>query len=148
MSRKWFNGKVPYRLENKFSNNSISKCCHSNIELYIDSMNNLAFKTACESILEIATKANIYLNESQPWLKIKTESEKKNVSNDLYIVLEAIRIIGLLGLPVVPHMSKKILEQLGLETNIKDFKSLLVWGKLESGVDLPQPIPVISKLDI
>ena len=78
-------------------------------------MDNLNFKEAAEKIIELSNTANAHTNDTAPWKLIKDETNIKLVQTELYAILETCRIIGLLLLPIVPNLSSKIIEQLGLK---------------------------------
>ena len=66
----------------------------------------------------------------------------------IYNVLESTRIIGLLLFPILPNLSLKIDSQLGnlYKENIP-WNDQLKWGLIEPGKRLPEPKPIIIKLE-
>ena len=147
MSHKWFGEKIPdnqLALDSKYFNESIDK----SISIYKDNFKNYNFKKAAEEILKLATNANIYLNDKEPWKLIKNSNSKPKVSSYLYNVLETCRIIGCLLKPITPKLSNRILEQLGIKITLCSWQSELRWGKLESGSSYPKPQPVMTKVDL
>ena len=99
-------------------------------------------------MLSLAINTNLYLNDNQPWILIKEKDNVPLVKEIIYNVLESTRIIGLLLLPLLPELSSKINEQLGLVyiENIP-WKQQLIWGLLVSNSSLPKPTPIINKLE-
>ena len=86
--------------------------------------------------------------KKQPWTLIKDEKNIPFVSNIIYNVLESTRIFGLLLLPILPNLSSKIDQQLGLLYNEKEsWEKQLDWGKLIHKSILPPPNPIIEKLE-
>ena len=77
--------------------------------------------------------------------------EKDNlpfVKEIIYNVLESTRIIGLLLLPLLPELSSNINEQLGsLYRKEISWEKQLKWGSLISESNLPEPKPIIDKLE-
>ena len=70
------------------------------------------------------------------------------VKEIIYNVLESTRIIGLLLQPLLPKLSSKINEQLGsIYRNDIPWENQLKWGLLISNSSLPNPTPIISKLE-
>ena len=99
-------------------------------------------------MLSLAIKTNLYLNDNQPWMLIKKESNLPFVKEIIYNVLESTRIIGLLLLPLLPELSSKINEQLGsIYREGISWKQQLSWGLLVSNSSLPKPTPIINKLE-
>ncbi|WP_320664472.1 methionine--tRNA ligase [Prochlorococcus sp. MIT 1223] len=147
MSRKWFENKTskPDKLRN---NIYMKSCCEEAIENYIKSFVKLDFKKAASEIITIASLANLYLNEQEPWKKIKNEDERQTVENILYDVLETCRIIGFLIEPLTPDLSIRILSQLSIDPSIQNWADNLKWGQLEESKPLPEPKPVMERIEI
>ena len=103
---------------------------------------------ACNEILNFAMHINLYLNNNQPWSLIKDDKNIEDVKFIIYNVLESCRVIGLLLEPILPNLSYKILIQLG-QGNIsnKSWREKLNWGLLPLDSELPEPRPIINKLD-
>ena len=146
MSRKWFNKKTPF-LE-KQNDIKINKLAYKTIEKYISYFDKYKINQAANEILNFAISINLYLNENQPWTLIKDEKNIEQVKFIIYNVLESCRIIGLLLQPILPDLSHKILLQLGqLNIDNKSWKEKLNWGLLPLDSELPEPKPIIDKLN-
>jgi len=76
------------------------------------------------------------------------------VAADLYAVLEAARIVALLLAPLLPDLSHRMLEQLGQApvdsstVGQGDWPQRLGWGGLVSAAPLPEPSPVMARLEL
>jgi methionyl-tRNA synthetase len=114
----------------------------------------LEFRTAAEAALQLAITANGYLNDQAPWSRMKQEGTEDQVGADLYAVLEAARIVALLLAPLLPDLSARMLGQLGqavAESSRNasgDWLQRLCWGGLQSGASLPEPSPVMARLEL
>ena len=88
------------------------------------------------------------LNDEQPWVLIKNSDNIQRVKFVIYNVLESSRIIGQLLKPILPNLSNKIDDQLGLVylENLT-WTEQLNWGHLKKGTNLPKPNPIIEKLN-
>ena len=112
---------------------------------------NMKFHDACTAALVISGKGNQYLEEIAPWTAFKkgTDEEKQAASEALVAVIEAVRIVAVLLLPVTPGLSRKIYQQLGftdeqwLGVQWKDSS----WGSLEEGSVMSKPSPVFVRFD-
>ena len=105
-------------------------------------------KPAAEAVLQLAIAANGHLNDTAPWSRMKQPGKEAEVGDDLYAVLEATRIVGLLLNPLLPDLSHRILEQLGTSINPDGWTEQLSWGGLMSGASLPKPSPVMQRLEL
>ena len=147
MSRKWFKNKVPSNEITPFED-KLSSLTQVTIDNYIKNFNSYKIDLAAGDVLNLAINTNLYLNDKQPWTLIKDEKNIPLVKEIIYNVLESTRIIGLLLLPIVPELSSKINAQLGLPYK-KDhpWMKQLKWGNLKPNSLLPQPKPILNKLD-
>ena len=148
MSRKWFNGRTPpITPEQINARNIIRYNIESNVQNYLDGLDELNFKKAAEAIIDIASTSNTYLNDKAPWKLIKDISQQSTVGHQIYNVLDSCRIIGFLLCPMLPDLSEAILNQLGETPSENDWIPQLNWGLLQAGLKLPEPKPVILKLE-
>ena len=146
MSIKWFNHKVPRDvMSNK---NSILKEEYvktvTDVKKYFD---NYQIHKASETILYLAIQANLYLNNMEPWNKIKIVEKRVEVAQVIYDVLETCRIIGILISPITPSISRTILTQLSIDPNNLDWNSQTSWGILPQDIYLDNPYPIQQKFD-
>ena len=148
MARKWFDDAVPPHTAAAGAEHPLAVEAASTVATVRDGMNRLGFKPAAEAILQLAIAANGHLNDTAPWSRMKQPGQEQEVGNDLYAVLEATRIVGLLLAPLLPDLSERILAQLGHALNPDLWLDDLHWGGLKSGEALPKPSPVMQRLEL
>jgi len=93
-------------------------------------------------IINIASEANAYIDKSAPWTLSKTDKEGMNLV--IYKLLEYIRIIGILLQPIVPQSAKKILDQLKIPAEQRNWESLCN-AQISPGSILPKPEPIFLR---
>ena len=94
-------------------------------------MDELHIPEALEAIFRLVQRANKYIDENCPWILAKDEAKKARLSDVLYVLLECIRIAGVLIEPFLPDTSDKILASFeGLSDEEKSFDSVLKFGAL------------------
>ena len=114
------------------------------------------FRTAAEAILSLAGEANGYLNEQAPWVRRKQPEQGAAVAADLYAVLETSRLVAVLLAPLLPDLSARMLGQLGQppllsgpqEVTPGAWQAACRWGGLTPGHPLPEPSPVMQRLEL
>ncbi|HGY5536521.1 MAG TPA: methionine--tRNA ligase [Prochlorococcus sp.] len=148
MSRKWFGEVIPSHFTRKAEPHTLAIAAESTIIIVRQAMPLMDFQSSAEAILNLAITANGYLNDTAPWSRMKQPGNEAEVADDLYAVLEACRLVGLLLNPLVPSLSERLLEQLAVSTNYKSWHSSLKWGLLQSGALLPEPLPIMQKLEL
>ena len=157
MARKWFDGAVPPAGEAALASHPLALAATAAAERFQQAMARLDFRTAAESVMQLAIGANGFLNDNAPWKRMKTAGDEVRVGEDLYAVLETSRWVGLLLAPLLPDLSSRLLEQLA-QAPIDSASDPLAaptpwqqaqrWGALEPGLALPEPVPVMQRLEL
>ncbi|MDR2196665.1 MAG: methionine--tRNA ligase [Coriobacteriales bacterium] len=139
-------------------------------ERYVARMNAIDYSGALSNALELAERANLYVEESAPWALAKAaqdeaaEYAQRGASPDeataptqadrlafvLYNLLETIRILALYFAPIMPESSAEAYRRLGLgdifATN--NLAEATRWGGLAAGSSLTVGDPLFPRLDI
>jgi methionyl-tRNA synthetase len=166
MARRWFEGAVPPAGSAAAADHSLALRCQACGDEVDTALESLDFRTAAAAILQLAETANGFLNDRAPWKAIKCVDERPSVAADLYAVLETSRWVGVLLAPLLPDLSARMLAQLaqpplpsdgvtdgasdGMEQPPADnvWTAVRHWGMLPSGHPLPEPIPVMQRLEL
>ena len=113
---------------------------------YIHAFENYAFEGAIKSINELVRAIDTKISEERPWEKAKNGED---ISELLYQLVEGLRHIALLLIPVIPDTAQKIFAQLGYsEEEIKSFlfDKEKEWGVLEQGTDVKRDNILFARL--
>ncbi len=165
MARKWFDGGVPPAGAGAASDHPLALKAAEVVRRVDGAMEALDFKSAAEAVLELAGEANGFLNQRAPWKLMKQETNRQEVGADLYAVLETCRWVGLLLAPLLPELSGRMLNQLGLSAFVSgcssgaeapppdrdgslSWSSSRRWGLLPAASPLPVPEPVMQRLEL
>ena len=156
MARRWFDGTVPPAGVAQDPGHPLAEAASAAISTVLPCLETLDFRGAAEASLHLAIAANGFLNTQAPWSLMKKEGNTDQVASDLYAVLEAARLVALLLGPLVPELSARMLQQLALQplgsgpddTNAIPWLEQLQWGQLAVGSPLPEPAPVMARLEL
>jgi methionyl-tRNA synthetase len=154
MARRWFGDAVPGAGAAQQADHPLALAAGACRERTLGACDTPDFRGAAEAILDLAGAANGFLNERAPWKRMKEAGQEDAVAADLYAVLEACRLLGWLLLPLVPDLSGRILAQLGLAPAAEEggpdgiWREQLHWGRLGPGRPLPEPVPVMQRLEL
>lgn len=112
----------------------------------------LDFMGACEAMMSISYAANAYIDQIAPWTKFKSgdAAEVEIAQRCIVNVLEGSRIVAAGLSPVIPDVSRKIYEALGLGDKYAlglKWESAMSWGQLDEGTRLAKPKPVFPRLE-
>jgi methionyl-tRNA synthetase len=103
-----------------------------------------AFHQALERIWAVVRAANGYVDRQAPW-KLRTRDAPR-MATVLYVLAETIRHLAVLTQPFMPGSSARILDQLAVGPDRRDFRWLGAAHRLQPGLPLPPPAPVFAKL--
>jgi methionyl-tRNA synthetase len=113
-------------------------------------MDDLAFNKALDSIWEIVSAGNKYIDETAPWALAKTEKDRPRLGTVLYQALEALRIITLLVAAFMPATAEKMWSQLGMKGDLweQNIQENGKWGGLKPGEKVAKPIPLFPRIEV
>ena len=156
MARRWFGDAVPPAGPAQDPSHPLAQAALSASEQACKALEALDFRSAAEAVLQLAIRANGFLNDQAPWKAMKQEGQEAVVGADLYAVLEATRWVAVLLAPLLPDLSARMLGQLGQDAFISDhdqpgpsaWQAAQQWGLLQPGLLLPEPQPVLQRLEL
>ena len=102
-----------------------------------------AIHRALEIIWTVIADANRYFAGEEPWAHRKTNP--KRMETILYVTAEVLREIAILVQPVMPGSAAKLLDQLGVPQDARDFAHLEPKGRLKPRTKLPPPQAVFPR---
>jgi methionyl-tRNA synthetase len=95
-----------------------------------------------EAVWEVVAEADRYVDEQAPWVLTKTDVPR--MGTVLYVLAETIRHLAILVQPVVPEAAAKLLDQLAVAPDARDFAALASHS-LVPGTALPKPVGVFPR---
>lgn len=105
----------------------------------------LQFSRAQEKIMAVARDANSYIDEQAPWTLKKTDPERMNTV--LYVLAEVIRCLGIIMQPFTPEACAKLLSQMNVAEDERDFSFIDASHSLKAGTDIPKPEGVFPRIE-
>jgi methionyl-tRNA synthetase len=141
MSGKYFDFKVP---ESDKKNELVKGVVEDTWNSYEAAIKGFDLKKAVEHLAELAAFANKYVDDTKPWALAKEDQEK--LKDVIYNLLEIIRHIGLLLVPLLPASAEKILDYLGISGDLEYLK-VKEWGGLEAGDLLKKAEPLFGRVE-
>ncbi|MCC4331199.1 methionine--tRNA ligase [Limosilactobacillus reuteri] len=82
---------------------------------YKELMDKTRFAEALAAVWKLVSRANKYIDETEPWVLAKDDSKKDVLSDVMTHLAKSLRIIAALIQPIMPNTPKQIVEQLGIE---------------------------------
>ena len=112
-----------------------------------EQMDDLAFSKALQTIWELVSASNKYIDDCAPWTLAKDPAQQERLATVIYNLIEAIRLIALMVGPFMPTTGAKILTIVGcdpagtLEANDQ-------WGGLQAGTLIEKAAPLFPRIEI
>lgn len=109
-------------------------------------MDKFQFPSALDDVWKLISRANKYIDETEPWVLAKDEANKEQLSSVLGHLVEVLRLVGLMISPVMTQTPEKIFTQLGLDLdtdNQLEFGNTVVGKKV-----IAKGEPIFPRLDI
>ncbi|MBI4031242.1 MAG: class I tRNA ligase family protein, partial [Proteobacteria bacterium] len=99
---------------------------------------------ALEEIMRLSYDANAYIDHQAPWTLKKTDPAR--METVLYVLAETVRCLALVMQPVTPASAEKMLDQLAVPGEERDFSFLSAAHALKSGTTIQKPEGVFPRL--
>jgi methionyl-tRNA synthetase len=133
-------GVMPKRGEPGEGEVALKEAFIAGTSAYFAAMEALALHRALEAVMGMVNAANLYFADSAPWA-LKNEPERRAAV--LAAALDATRRLALLVQPFIPDSATKLLDQLGVAAEARDFNGLDV--PVATGTPLPAPQGVFPR---
>ncbi len=149
MTNKYFEGCVPKPCEGACSN-PLRDLANGLYEKYDAAMEKVDFTGATQAVQELASRANRYIEETEPFKLAKDPEKHDELSCVMYNLLESIRIIALYMAPFAPTTSEEVFHRLGLGDigEMVDIQAATIWGQLPAGNKIEVGDPLFPRLDV
>jgi methionyl-tRNA synthetase len=109
----------------------------------------LAFHRALDSVWELVSAANKYVDSTEPW-KLAKQDDKTRLEQVCYTVLETLRWLSIMLFPVMPEKCNELREQIGMPPLLPTEQVDLwpsVWGGLRPGTQTQTATPLFPRFD-
>jgi methionyl-tRNA synthetase len=136
-------GRVPKPGMLTAADQTILDAADGTLSRVIAAIDEFAIHRALEIIWALIADANRYFAGEEPWAHKKTNPER--MGTILFVTAEVTRQIAILVQPAMPKSAGRLLDQLGVPQDARDFAGLGARGRLKPGTQLPPPVPVFPR---
>ncbi|MBQ3040542.1 MAG: methionine--tRNA ligase [Clostridia bacterium] len=146
MTKKYFGGIIPQNVafDNEFDNDLKAKTLDT-VSKFTALMDDFKLAEAAETVFDMLSRANKYIDETTPWILAKDEAQKERLGTVLYNLLETLRFGAVLLYPFIPSTSEEIFKE--LNTELTGYDTLNSFGALESGKDVGEQRVLFQRID-
>lgn len=146
MIDKYFDGEIPATNEKGEFDDELINLALSTPKKVENSINELRIPAALDNIWELIRRTNKYIDETQPWVLGKDESQKPRLATVLYNLAESLRFTSVLVSSFLPNTSDKINEQLGIKNT--SFESLNGFNGTIAGTKVNKTGVIFPRIDV
>lgn len=148
MADKYFGGTLPTdREEGEYDSELISEALalREKVDEFVDKTQ---LNNALAEIFKVISRANKYIDETEPWLLGKDETKKSRLASVLYNLLEVIRISTTLLSCFMPTTMPKIWEQIGAKDSDVTYEAAGKFGVLSLDVTVHRGEIIFPRIDV
>ncbi|WP_427109132.1 methionine--tRNA ligase [Lysinibacillus xylanilyticus] len=141
MINKYFDGIIPTENLQSTEFDAALKGQAESVRIkYEESMEKMQFSVVLADVWTLVSRTNKYIDETQPWVLAKEESDKPKLGAVMRNLAESLHQIAVMLQPFMTSTPKRIIEQLGLDDKF------LAWETIETfGNTIPANIKVVEK---
>lgn len=141
MINKYFDGIIPTEnLQPTEFDAALKEQAESVRIKYEESMEKMQFSVVLADLWTLVSRTNKYIDETQPWVLAKEESDKPKLGAVMRNLAESLHQIAVMLQPFMTTTPKRMIDQLGLDDKF------LAWDTIETfGNTIPANIKVVEK---
>jgi methionyl-tRNA synthetase len=147
MVHKYFEGNLPAPGEDEELDRRFIDRFPAAVRTVDVQMNELAFNKALQTIWELISAANKYIDETAPWALAKDEERRERLGTVMYNLIEAVRLIALLIAPFMPETAARTMATLGGDPEALNLEGNDGWGALQPGTQIAKAIPLFPRIE-
>lgn len=115
MAYKYFEGEIQTPKNKNEIDNELKSKCENTFSQFLNLMENYKINEAISVIMNLTRTCNKFIDKTAPWTLAKKIEYRNKLNCILFNLIEAIRFIATMLIPIMPSYSKKILNQIGIK---------------------------------
>ncbi|WP_343214721.1 methionine--tRNA ligase [Enterococcus alishanensis] len=149
MINKYCGGMVPkYQSKVTPFDSELSTTAANVVSRYREAMEKMEFNTALAEVWTLVSRANKYIDETEPWILAKDEEKQAELYSVMVHLAEVLRIVAILLQPIMTETPTKIFEQLGLNTEMMNLADIHFGEFPENTKVIGKGQPIFPRLDM
>lgn len=150
MMEKYFDGIVqPYVEGSTDYDAGLIELVRETVAKYEAAMEKMEFSIALSTIWTLIGRTNKYIDETQPWVLAKEDSQRAALGSVMYVLLECQRIVSVLLQPFMTRTPQLMWASLGIDRDaaLTAWDSVHAFGALPAGTQVRKAEPMFPRLD-
>src|SRR5699024_5126706 len=149
MISKYFSGETPaLKVSETTEDKQLEEFIDQKIANYTSSMDEMKFSVALQSVWELISRTNKYIDETEPWKLAKDETKKDRLGNVMAHLAESLRVTAVLLQPFSTMAQSAIFDQLGIEkVALQSWESIYERQSIPAGTKVNKDKPIFPRLE-
>ena len=149
MINKYFHGELPAYGPKHELDEDMEAMALETVKNFNENMESLQFSVALSTVWKFISRTNKYIDETQPWVLAKDESQRDMLGNVMAHLVENIRFSAVLLQPFLTHAPREMFKQLNINNpKLTELESLESYGALTEPIMVTEkPSPIFPRLD-
>ncbi|WP_099158911.1 methionine--tRNA ligase [Virgibacillus ndiopensis] len=150
MIEKYFNGEIPaYVASETDVDQSLEQFAEETIAKVEDALDNMQFSVALASLWQLISRTNKYIDETEPWILAKDDSQKARLGNVMAHLAESLRVAAVMLQPFLTEAPAEIFRQLGIQDDsLTEWDSVHKTSQIKAGTKVVKGDPIFPRLDV
>ncbi|OAI81887.1 methionine--tRNA ligase [Exiguobacterium sp. KKBO11] len=149
MVTKYFDGEIPaYKGNVTPFDATLSDLAKETVTKVEASMEHMEFSVVLSNIWQLISRANKYIDETQPWVLAKDESKTAELGSVMVHLVGVLRHVAIMLQPFMTRSPKEIFAQLGLSGQAMDWAALKKFADITPGTKVGTATPIFPRLDV
>lgn len=149
MVTKYFDGEIPAYTGNVTPfDATLSDLAKETVTKVEASMEHMEFSVVLSNIWQLISRANKYIDETQPWVLAKDESKTAELGSVMVHLVGVLRHVAIMLQPFMTRSPKEIFAQLGLSGQAMNWAALEKFADITPGTKVGTATPIFPRLDV
>ncbi len=150
MVEQYFSGVVPAPAAELEVDRDLKETARQTRERAAAELEGLHFTTALEELWQFVRRCNKYIDQTEPWILGRDESQQERLGTILFNLLAGLRQIAIMLKPFLVDTPEKIGRQIGAQQNIRraDWEDLADWQALRPGSRVDKGEALFPRIDL
>ncbi len=152
MINRYCQGRVPVAADQSVAtafDQTLKTFMADHIQQYHENFTDIAFNSALDTVMQMVSRANKYIDETQPWVLAKEEAKVNELNSVMYHLAETLRVVGHLLRPFMTETPQGIFNQLGLISEMDRNLVDLTFGQFPEGTKvIEKGVPIFPRLEV
>lgn len=146
MTQKYFGGALPGARQTQPLDEELAEAARQAQRAMVQKLDAFRCADAVEAVINLAKRANKYIDETEPWVLGKDEAQKARLAAVLYNLLETIRHLAVLLSPLLPATAQEMFRQIACPKAGQTLASIGEFGAFPAS-QVEKPAPLFARLD-